>query len=81
MSQLRQLHLQLAFMGARALGKDVENQPCACQHPARQRALEIALLTRAQCMVENNELGLMGLAGPGDLIKLALTDKGSRMGR
>ena len=36
MLQLRQLHLQLALVGAGALGKNIQNQAGAIQHPALQ---------------------------------------------
>src|SRR5690606_39861641 len=42
--ELGQLDLQLALMGARPLGKDVQNQTGAVQHSTGQRSLEVALL-------------------------------------
>ena len=59
MRQLCQLNLQLAFVGARALSEDIENQPCTGQHSAREDLFKIALLTGAQCVIENHQLGLM----------------------
>jgi hypothetical protein len=44
MLQLCQLYLQLAFVGAGALGKDIENQACAVENTALQRLFKIALL-------------------------------------
>jgi hypothetical protein len=42
--QLGQLDLQLALVGPRPLGEDIEDQPGAIEHPALQHALEVALL-------------------------------------
>lgn len=44
MTQLGQLHLQLTLMGARALSKNVEDQPRAVDNPALAQAFKITLL-------------------------------------
>jgi len=79
--QLRELDLQLAFMGACALGENIENQTSTIQHPTLQGFLEIALLTWAQGMVEQHDVDLLG----DDLLtknfNLAFTDKETRRGR
>ena len=59
--QLRELHLQLALMGAGTLGEDVEDQPGTIQHAAFELPLQIALLTGAQRVIENHQLRLVQL--------------------
>jgi len=80
MLQLRQLHLQLAFMSARALGKDIENQTGAIQHPALELTLQVPLLTGTEGMIEHDNLGLMQLHFLRDFLQLAGTDKGAGIG-
>ena len=46
MVQLRRLHLQPAFLGARALGKDVEDQLGAVDDLHLELLLQVALLPR-----------------------------------
>ena len=46
--ELRQFDLQLAFGAARALREDVQDQAGAIDHATFQRALEVALLHRAE---------------------------------
>src|SRR5690606_22103185 len=41
---LRQLDLQLAFVGTSALGKDIKDQANAVNHPALQGLFKVALL-------------------------------------
>ena len=55
MLELGQLDLQLAFVGARPLGEDVEDQAHAIDDPAAELALEIALLGRRQLVIEDGE--------------------------
>jgi hypothetical protein len=45
--QLRELDLELAFVAARALREDVEDQRVAIEHAAADQFLEVALLARA----------------------------------
>jgi hypothetical protein len=75
MGQLSQLNLQLAFMCAGTLRKDIQNQSCSCEHPAAEDLLQVALLTRAKRMIKNYQLGLMLSAGTRNLLKLSLSDK------
>ncbi len=51
----RQLDLQPAFMGARALAEDFEDQPGAVDDLGLPASLEIALLHRRQCAVDHDE--------------------------
>ncbi len=78
--QLSQLDLQLALMGTGTLGKNVENQSRAIQHPALELPFQIALLGRAQAMVEDNQLGTVDPQCFTQLFHLAATDEGARVG-
>jgi hypothetical protein len=79
-AQLRQLHLQLAFVRARALRKDVEDQPGAIHHAARQRLLQVALLHRAQAVVDQHQVGAGGFAQVARFLQLAAADEQGRVG-
>src|SRR5258705_13259094 len=57
MLELRELHLELAFVTMGALRKDIENEADAIDNPAVQAFFEIALLRRRQLMIENRKLG------------------------
>ena len=46
--QLRELHFELAFVAARALREDVEDEAVAIEHAAAGVLLEVALLARAR---------------------------------
>jgi len=54
--ELGELDLQLAFVGARALGEDVEDEPRARQHAGLEQTLEIALLRRGEVVIEDHQL-------------------------
>ncbi len=68
-------------MSPRTLGEDVEYQASSCQHTARKRLLKVAFLARAQCVIKNDQLGLVLIARGQDFLKFAFTDKGARMRR
>jgi len=55
--QARQFDLQLAFMAARALGKNLENQQGAVVDRQAEHPLQIALLGRAQGLVKQDFAG------------------------
>ena len=57
--ELRQLHFELAFMTARALREDVEDETGAIQHPALDELFEVALLRRRQRMIEQHQVGVV----------------------
>jgi hypothetical protein len=59
MFELSQLDLQLAFMTAGTLGKNIQNQASPVEHPALQGFFKIALLARGQGMIEEHDLGLV----------------------
>ena len=69
--QPRQLDLQLAFVAARALGEDLEDQEGAVVDRQAELALEVALLRRAQRLVEEDFAGA-GAVRPARLISSAL---------
>lgn len=73
--QLRQFHLQLAFVGTCALGEDVEDQPGPVEYAALERSLEVALLAGRQGVVENHQLDVFGLDQVVQLLDLATADK------
>ena len=55
--QPREFDLKLAFMAARAGAKDFEDECDAVEHFDAEVALEVALLSRAQCLIEDHALG------------------------
>src|SRR6185295_771990 len=56
--QPRQVDLELAFVAARALAEDLEDEHRANDNGATEVALEVALLRRRQRLVEDDDLGL-----------------------
>jgi hypothetical protein len=56
--ELRKLDLQLAFMRARALGEDIEDQPGAIDHATLRELLEIALLHRRKRVIDEDQIGV-----------------------
>jgi hypothetical protein len=62
-------------VGARALGKDVENQAGPPDHPALEQTLKVALLAGRECVVEQREIGLLGCHALGDFLRLARSDE------
>ena len=74
--ELRQFDLQLAFMAARALGEDVEDQPGAVDHAALEELLQVALLARRQRVVDQHEVGAAGIGRGLDLVELAAAQQG-----
>ena len=78
--ELRELHFELAFVAARALREDVEDQPRAIEHAALDELLEIAFLRRRQRMIEQHDVGIVLDGGGADLIRLAAADEEARIG-
>jgi hypothetical protein len=81
--ELGQLDLQLAFVRPRALREDVEDQPRAVDDAALGEFLEIALLDRAQGVVDQDQVGierlllrlqLVGLAGADEITRIRPLD-------
>ncbi len=73
--QLRELDLQLAFVRARAPGKDVEDQLGAIDDAPAARLLEVARLPRRQLVVDDDEVRAGLVAGARDLLDLARADE------
>jgi hypothetical protein len=78
--QLCQFHLQLALVGAGALGEDIQNQAGAIQHPAFELLLEVAFLARTERVVEHDNLGFVPPDLLPDLLEFAAADKRPGMG-
>src|SRR5690349_16599362 len=56
--QARRLDLQTAFVCAGVLGEDLEDDLGAVEHPRLDRQLQVALLSRAQVLVADDEVEL-----------------------
>ena len=78
--QARQFHLQLALMAARALGEDLQDQQGAVVDRHLQMAFQIALLGRAQGLVEQHFLGTVHLGEHADFVGLAAAHEQRRIG-
>ena len=79
--QPRQLDLQLALVAAGALREDLQDQQRAVVDRQLHVALEVALLRRAERLVEQ-DFGGAGLLGQHlDLVGLAAADEQRRVGR
>ena len=77
--QLRELDLQLAFVRARALREDVEDQPGAIDDAALGELFEIALLHRRERAVDEDQIRVERLALLGELLGLAGADEVARV--
>ena len=76
---LREFHLQRRLPGARAAGKDVEDQRTAVDHLHLQRGFKVQLLRRRQLLVEDDE-GVIQIGASGaDFLELAGADVGGRV--
>ncbi len=69
--QLRKLHFELAFEAAGALREDVEDETVAIEHAAARKLLEVALLAWGQCVVDEDDVGFVGLGNGADLVRFA----------
>ena len=78
--ELRELHFELAFVAARALREDVEDQPRAIEHAALDEFFEIALLRRRERMIEQHHVGVVLDRGGANFIGLAAAHEESRIG-
>jgi len=78
--QLRELHLQLAFMATGALRKNIEDKTGAIDHAAIKRLLQIALLRRCQSVIENDEFDVVRLTRETQFFGLAAADEHLRVG-
>src|SRR5690606_26303194 len=75
MLELRQLHLQLALMGAGALCEYIEEQPGAVENSALELTLQVALLARREAVVEQHQRCVGRPYRGGDLLDLAAADE------
>ena len=78
--QLREFDLQLAFVALRARREDLEDQHRAVGDRDAQVALEVALLRRRKCLVEQHRLGLVAEHQRLDLVGLARADEQGGVG-
>jgi hypothetical protein len=75
---MRELHLQPAFCRRRALAEDLEDQSRAVDDLALELFLEVALLDRAERAIDDDELGLVLIAGDLDVADLTLAKQRRR---
>src|SRR4029077_15301926 len=54
--QSRRLNLQAAFVSARMLGEDLEDDVCSVEHANLERAFKVALLPRAQVFIADEHV-------------------------
>ena len=66
-------------MGAGPLGKNIQDQAGAVQHPTLQLSLQVALLAGAEGMVEHDDFRLMQLHLILDLLQFAATHERTRV--
>ena len=71
MLQLRQLDFEFALEAARAAREDIQDETTAVEHAHAAQAFEIALLARRQRVIEQNQFGILGARGIGNLLRLA----------
>ena len=69
--QLRELHLQLAFAGARVAGKNIENQLGAVNHARADAFLHIAELHGSEVVIHDHQRHVPHFGFDADFIELA----------
>jgi hypothetical protein len=69
--QLRELDLELALGAVGVVGEDVEDDGRAVDDRQAQLALQVALLTRRELVVDGDDVGVGRLRGDLDLLDLA----------
>ncbi len=79
MLKLSQFHLQFAFVTARPLGENIQDQADPIQYPASGYALHVAFLGRAQFVIEKNQFRIHGSHDIANFLNLALADKETRI--
>src|SRR6476469_3682125 len=80
MLELSELNLQLAFVTARTLSEDIQDQTDAIDDAAGELLFEIALLGGRQLMIEDNQCGSFRGDAHGDLRDLAFAGERRRVG-
>ena len=78
--QLRQFHLQLAFPRPRMFRKNIEDQLGAVDHPGVDQLFDVALLRSGEIVIEQKQIGGDRSGGARDLLQLAASDQGGRVG-
>jgi hypothetical protein len=80
MLHLGQLNLQLTFMTARALGKNLEDQPDSLNHLDAPELLQISLLNRRERVVKQDMVNLLVDQAIADFGNLPAANKVGRIG-
>src|SRR5690606_29726076 len=78
--ELRELHLQLAFVGLRALREDVEDQAGPVQYTALEESLEVAFLAGRRRVIEDDNVGVFRGNDVTNYLGLAAADEIFRVG-
>ena len=78
--QLRQLHLHLRLARSRARRENIEYQLGAVHHPLTGGVLDVLALCRRELVVEHDERGIGGRDFFAQLVDLALSQIGRRVG-
>ena len=73
--QLSELHLQLTFSGSRMLGKNIEDQLRSIDHSPLNNLFDIALLGRAEIVIEEQDIGVDRSGGSSNFLELASADQ------
>ena len=79
MTQLREFHLELALMAARALREDVEDQRIAIEDTQSCEFFEVALLTRRERVIDEDHFSAGVDGGLSDLLRFSATDEVTRI--
>jgi hypothetical protein len=69
--ELREFNLQLTFSRSRMSRKDIQDKLCAVDHPPLYDSFDVALLRRAEIVIEKKNVGIYGRSRAGDLFELA----------
>ena len=80
-SELRELHLELALVGPGAIGEDVQDEFGTGHHPAFQTLFEVALLGGRQLVVEDHQIGLRRAHHAAEFGELARSKEPARVRR
>ena len=78
-TQLRELHLELALVRACTLGEDVEDELCAIHYAAAAGLLQVTHLSGGQTMIEQDHIGLVTAHRLGDLCELTRAHESGRI--
>ena len=73
--QLRQLHLQLAFAGARVHGENIQDQLRAVNHAGADALLHIAQLHGSEIVVHDHQRDVAQLGFGANFVELAAADE------